>query len=104
MKWLTPIWPYLAVSLGLFWFHNAWAALLGFHIAIVISLLFAGSQIPVKTLFKNNDIRWVVLIPGSTGLAITSHRPRNWVRVRSRTLIMQSARACAGFDRRRHGS
>jgi len=24
------------------------------------------------------DIRWVVLIPGLTGLAITSHRPRNF--------------------------
>jgi len=27
------------------------------------------------------DIRWVVFIPGLTGFAITSHRPRNLVRV-----------------------
>ena len=61
MKWLTPVLPYLAVGLGLFWFHNAWTALLGFHFAIVISLLFAKSQIPIEILFRNNDVRWVVL-------------------------------------------
>lgn len=50
------------------------------------------------------DIGWVVLIPGLTGFAITSHRPHNFVRVLSRTLIMQSARACAGFDTHRRVS
>jgi hypothetical protein len=73
MKWLTPVLPYLAVGLGLFWFQNAWTALLGFHFAIVISVLFAKSQIPVKTLFKSNDIRWVVLsifLSSSSGISL----------------------------------
>jgi hypothetical protein len=61
VKWLTPILPYLAVGIGLFWFHQAWAAMLGFHFGIVLSLLFARSQLPVKIVFKSNDIRWVVL-------------------------------------------
>ena len=61
MKWLTPILPYLAVGIGLFWFHSAWTALLGFHFAIVISLLLARSKIPVKILFQNNSIRWAIL-------------------------------------------
>jgi len=57
----VPVLPYLAVGLGLFWFRNAWVALVGFHLAIVLSLLLAGSNLPVRILFKSNDLRWVVL-------------------------------------------
>ncbi len=63
--------PYLAVGLGLFWFRNGWAALLGFHIAIALALWLARSQIPVQTLFKSNDIRWValsIILSGSVGI------------------------------------
>ena len=73
MKWLTPILPYLAVGIGLLWFQNAWVALLGFHFAILISLLFARAHIPIKTLFKSADIRWVVLsilLCGSSGISL----------------------------------
>ncbi len=73
MKWFTPTWPYLAVGLGLFWFHNAWIALLGFHLAIVISLWMARSAIPIKILFKSNHIRWVVLsilLSSSSGVSL----------------------------------
>ena len=60
-RWLTPIPPYLAVGIGIFWFRNAWVALLGFHGAIVLALLLARSQFPLKILLKSNDIRWVLL-------------------------------------------
>ena len=73
MKWLTPILPYLAVGLGLFWLHNAWAALLAFHLGILISLLLAKPELPIKILFKSNDIRWVVLsvlLCGSSGVSL----------------------------------
>lgn len=73
MKWLTPILPYLAVGIGLFWFPNAWVALLGFHFGIILSVLLARSQLPVKFLFKSNDIRWVVLnilLCGSAGISL----------------------------------
>jgi membrane protease YdiL (CAAX protease family) len=73
MKWLTPILPYLAVGLGLFWFQNAWVALFGFHLTIVISLLLARSPIPVKLLFKNNKFRWIllsILLSGSSGISL----------------------------------
>ena len=72
-KWLTPILPYLAVAGGLFWFRNAWAALLGFHLAILLSVLLARSQVPVKILFKSNQIGWVVLslfLSGSAGICL----------------------------------
>jgi len=61
MKWLTPILPYVAVVAGIYWFQNAWVGLVGFHFAIVISLLLAKAQIPVRLLFKSDNIRWVVL-------------------------------------------
>ena len=73
MKWFTPVLPYLAVGLGLFWFQNAWIALFGFHLAIVISLWMARSTIPIKILFKSNDIRWPVLsmlLCGSSGISL----------------------------------
>jgi len=73
MKWLTPILPYLAVGFGLFWFHNGWIALLGFHLGIIISLLLAKPHIPLKILFKSNDIRWIVLsiiLSGSSGVSL----------------------------------
>jgi len=61
MKWLTPILPYLAVGIGLFWVQNAWVALLGFHLAIILSLLIARSKLPVRILFTSRDIRWIIL-------------------------------------------
>jgi membrane protease YdiL (CAAX protease family) len=73
MKWLTPVLPYLAVGLGLFWFQNAWVTLFGFHLAILLSLLLARSPIPIKLLLKSNDIRWMilsVLLCGSSGISL----------------------------------
>lgn len=70
-KWLTPLLPYLAVGTGIFWFQNAWAALLGFHGAILLSLWLAKSQFPLTTLLKSNDLRWVllnILLSGSGGV------------------------------------
>ena len=73
MKWFTPILPYLAVAIGLFWIQNAWAALLGFHLAIILSLLLARANIPLKTLFTSNDPRWLllsILLCGSSGVSL----------------------------------
>jgi len=73
MKWFTPILPYLAVGIGLFWFQHAWVALLGFHFAIGLSLLFARPHLPLKILFKSSDIRWVFLsifLCSSSGISL----------------------------------
>ena len=73
MKWLTPLLPYLAVAIGLFWIQNAFWTLIGFHIAIVLSLLLARSSIPIKLLFKSKNIRWAVLnilLCGSSGISL----------------------------------
>jgi len=73
MKWLTPLLPYVAVAIGLFWIQNAFWALIGFHIAIILSLLLARSPIPIRVLFKSKNIRWVVLnilLCGSSGISL----------------------------------
>src|SRR5215211_2376744 len=61
MKWLMPILPYLAVAIGIFWLQHAFLALVGFHIAIMLSLLLARPSVPVNILVKSKKIRWVVL-------------------------------------------
>lgn len=73
MKWLTPLLPYLAVILGIFRFQSAWAGLLGFHAAIVISLLLGRSSVPLKLLFASTDSRWIalsILLSGTSGVAL----------------------------------
>jgi membrane protease YdiL (CAAX protease family) len=73
MKWIAPALAYLAVGTGLLWFHSAWGALLAFHLAIVTSLLFAKPHIPLHSLFKSKNIKWVVasmLICGSSGITL----------------------------------
>jgi hypothetical protein len=75
MKWLTPLLPYLAVGIGLFWFHQAWVTLLGFHVAIVLSLCLARSHIPYKVLLHSSDKRWIllsILVCGSSGISLYS--------------------------------
>ena len=73
MKWLTPVLPYLAVGIGLFWVGNAWLTLLGFHFAILLSLFLAKSSFPIKNLFISSDLRWValnILLCGSSGISL----------------------------------
>jgi membrane protease YdiL (CAAX protease family) len=73
MKWFAAIPGYLAVGLGLFAFRNAWIALLGFHLAIVLSLLIAKPSLPVAILFKGQNIKRIilsVLLCGSSGIAL----------------------------------
>jgi membrane protease YdiL (CAAX protease family) len=73
MKWIAPTLVYLAVGTGIFYIHNAWLALLGFHIAIVASLLIARPNIPVSILGKNINRQWIfvsVLLCGSSGVTL----------------------------------
>jgi len=73
MKWIAPLLAYLAVGIGLYTFHSAWGALMGFHVAIIVSLLIAKPDIPISTLFKSNNIKWVflsILLCGSSGATL----------------------------------
>jgi uncharacterized protein len=73
MKWFAPILAYLAVAVGIFQFHSAWGALVGFHLAIIFSLLVAKPKIPLKILFTGNNIQSIlvsVLLSGTSGLIL----------------------------------
>ena len=73
MKWIAPTLAYLAVGIGLFIFHSAWGALLGFHAAIIVSLLIAKPDIPIKILLTSSNFKWIllsVLFCGSSGVVL----------------------------------
>lgn len=73
MKWIAPALAYLAVGIGLMWFHSAWGALLAFHLVIIVSLLFAKPGLPINILFKSKSIKWSlasILIGGSSGITL----------------------------------
>ncbi len=72
-KRLAPILPYLALWAGLFLFHSAWAALVGFHLVIFISLIFIRPDVPVWILFKSKNIKWIfasVLFCSTSGIGL----------------------------------
>ncbi len=72
-KWLTPIFPYLAVWMGLFLFRSAWAALLGFHAAILLALAVVRPDIPINILFKSKSskrILYSVLFCNTSGIGL----------------------------------
>jgi membrane protease YdiL (CAAX protease family) len=72
-KWLAPILPYLAVWAGLFVFKNAWVTLLGFHLAILLALVYLRPALPLNVFFRNAKAKHVlssILICGSGGLGL----------------------------------
>ena len=52
MKWVAPVLAYLAVGFGLFLLQSAWGALLASHLVIVVSLLFAKPDLPIRRLAR----------------------------------------------------
>ena len=73
MKWIAPALAYLAVGIGIFLFHSAWGALVGFHLAIIVSLLIARPKLSTTVLFKSTNFKWIlvsVLLCGSSGIAL----------------------------------
>ena len=72
-KLLTPILPYLAIWAGLFIFKNAWVALVGFHIAILLALVVIRPNTPVSNLFKSKYPKWIlfsVLFCSTSGIGL----------------------------------
>jgi len=73
MKWIAPVFVYIAVGVGLFIFRSAWSSLLTFHIAIIISLLIAKPRFPLRMLLSSRDIKWIltsILLCGSSGITL----------------------------------
>lgn len=56
-KIFFPSIPYITVGIGLLLFRNAWVAILGYHIGMVIMILSSETGIPVKQVFRSNNCR-----------------------------------------------
>ena len=72
-KSLAPILPYLAVWVGLFFFKNAWVTLLGFHLAILLALVYLRPTLPLHVFFKTIKTKHVlssILICSLSGLGL----------------------------------
>src|SRR6266542_3858650 len=72
-KWLIPILPYLAVWTGIFLFKNAWFAMIGFHVSILIMIAVVRPNIPINIFFKSKHSQWAlmnVLICSASGIAL----------------------------------
>jgi membrane protease YdiL (CAAX protease family) len=72
-KWLAAIPPYLAVWAGLFLFNSAWGALAGFHVAILLSLLWLKPALPTNVFLKPAQWKSIfisVLLCSSGGLGL----------------------------------
>jgi hypothetical protein len=61
IKMIAPLMAYATVAIGLFGLRSAWATLLTFHIAIIVSLVIARPDIPLSILFKSHNVKWVAL-------------------------------------------
>jgi membrane protease YdiL (CAAX protease family) len=72
-KWLAPLLPYLAVWAGIYLFNNAWFALIGFHVAILLTLAIAQPDIPIRILVTSNHPKWIlgsVLVCSTSGVGL----------------------------------
>ncbi len=77
-KWFAPVLPYLAVWAGLYYFKNAWFALIGFHLAIILVLLAARPKVPIGILFITKHFTWTrrsIFTCAGVGFAIYYFHP-----------------------------
>lgn len=61
-KWIVLVLPYFAVWAGLFILKSAWLALIGFHLAILLTLLWLRQALPLGVFFK--PVSWMRVLPG----------------------------------------
>jgi hypothetical protein len=72
-KWLAPVLPYLAVWAGLFLFKSTWFTLIGFHIAILLTLAVVRPSLPITILFKSQSLKWIFIsmfVCGTSGIGL----------------------------------
>jgi hypothetical protein len=69
MHHLAPAVPYIAVGVGVYIFHNAWAAILGYHLGMLLILYLSGAAVFLRSLFYCRDYKLPVFaaIAGSLG-------------------------------------
>jgi membrane protease YdiL (CAAX protease family) len=72
-RFIAPLVPYITVGIGLLVFHNAWAAMLGYHAAMALILFFLKSGINIKQGSQSKTV-WIpviiALIGASAGILL----------------------------------
>lgn len=69
----APLAPYLTIGTGLLILNNAWIAILGYHLSIIIILFFARIKISLKQIYgnKNHNILIITsILGGFSGLLL----------------------------------
>ena len=52
---IAPLIPYITVGIGLLVFHNAWLAILSYHLAMLAVMLISGKGLPISQIFRGGD-------------------------------------------------
>jgi len=65
-KIISPLVPYITVGIGLLVFHNAWAAMLSYHLCMLVLILLSGSGIRIKHILHSKKY-WIPLTMGLAG-------------------------------------
>jgi hypothetical protein len=79
---IAPLLPYLTVGTGLLGFHNVWAAILSYHLAMLAMILASSRTLAISHLFRGGDrLRLPILAAAGAcgGLILWLLRP--WVMV-----------------------
>ena len=72
-KVLSPSIPYITIGIGLLVFHNAWIAILGYHIGMIIMILLSEIGIPMKQILRSDNYSIPIItavIGASAGLLL----------------------------------
>jgi hypothetical protein len=73
MRILAPILPYITVGSGLLALRNAWVAILGYHLCMVIILFFARTKIPFTQIHSRSNYKILIVVSilgGAGGLLL----------------------------------
>lgn len=65
-KLVPPIIPYVTISVSLLVFHNAWLAILSYHVGMMAVIFLSKTGIPLTQCFRGNRY-WIIFITALAG-------------------------------------
>jgi membrane protease YdiL (CAAX protease family) len=68
-RFWAPLVPYFTIGIGLLVLNNAWVAILGYHLSMIITLFFTGRIISFTQIRKSNNYKILIItsVLGGTG-------------------------------------
>lgn len=68
-KIIAPIIPYITIGIGLLVLHNAWVAIIAYHLGMMAIILLSCEHIPLRKLFRSTNYKFPVFtaIVGASG-------------------------------------